>query len=134
MNVKTQSLEVIKRLKKEYPDAKIALNFRDPFELLVATILSAQTTDIHVNKVTEGLFRKYKSITDYAGAAPDVLQKDLSSINFYRNKAKNIQAAARIIIDKFHSKVPKSMTELVKSAGGGTQDGQYSAFYCLWHK
>ena len=109
--------EIIKRLKKAYPGPKTALHFGDPFELLVATILSAQTTDVHVNKVTETLFKKYKSVRDYAEVPLDTLRKDISSINFYNNKAKNIQASAKMIIEQFHSKVPKTMEELVTLPG-----------------
>lgn len=114
---KEKLLEIIKRLKKEYPKAVTALLFKTPFELLVATILSAQTTDVHVNRVTEALFRKYKTIRDYADISLETLQKDLSSINFYNNKAKNIQASARIIIEKFHSNVPRTMEELTTLPG-----------------
>ena len=114
---KEKLLEIIKRLKKEYPEAVTALMFKTPFELLVATILSAQTTDVHVNRVTEALFRKYKTIRDYADISLETLQKDLSSINFYNNKAKNIQASARIIIEKFHSNVPRTMEELTTLPG-----------------
>ncbi|SPQ00066.1 Endonuclease III [Candidatus Sulfobium mesophilum] len=110
-------LEIIKRLKKEYPKVVTALRFKTPFELLVATILSAQTTDVHVNRVTKALFRKYKTIRDYADISLETLQKDLSSINFYNNKAKNIQASARIIIEKFHSNVPRTMEELTTLPG-----------------
>ena len=109
--------EIIKRLKKEYPGPKTALHFGDPFELLVATILSAQTTDVHVNKVTETLFKKYKSVRDYAEVQLDALRKDISSINFYNNKAKNIQASAKMIMEKFQSKVPKTMEELIMLPG-----------------
>jgi endonuclease-3 len=114
---KEKLLEIIKRLKKEYPKPATALSFKTPFELLVATILSAQTTDVHVNKVTESLFRKYRTTKDYANVSLETLQKDLSSINFYNNKAKNIQASARIIIDKFNSTVPRSMEELTSLPG-----------------
>ncbi len=117
MDLKKTILEIIKRLKKEYPEPKTALNFNNPFELLVATILSAQTTDIHVNKVTERLFKKYKSIKDYAETPLEVLQKDINSINFYKNKAKNIQASAKIIIEKYNSQVPKTMEDLITLPG-----------------
>lgn len=117
MNLKEQITEILKRLKKEYPAPETALNFSNPFELLVATILSAQTTDVHVNKVTERLFKKYKSVKDYADADLDMLQKDINSINFYRNKAKNIRAAAKIIVERFSSKVPKTMDELITLPG-----------------
>jgi endonuclease-3 len=109
--------EILKRLKKAYPGPKTALHFGDPFELLVATILSAQTTDVHVNRVTESLFKKYKSVRDYADAPIDTLRKDISSINFYNNKAKNIQASARIIVEKYRSKVPRTMEELITLPG-----------------
>jgi len=117
MNTKEKALEIVARLKKEYPEPKTALNFKNPFELLVATVLSAQTTDVHVNKITEKLFKKYKSIKDYTDVPLEKLQKDISSINFYRNKAKNIQASAKIIIERFNSKVPKTMDELMSLPG-----------------
>jgi endonuclease-3 len=108
---------IIKRLRKEYPVLRSALNYRNTFELLVATILSAQTTDAHVNKVTGSLFNKYKTIDEYADAPLDQLRKDVSSVNFYNNKAKNIQAAAKMIRERFGSKVPKTMEELVLLPG-----------------
>ncbi len=114
---KSKVSEIIKRLKKEYPEPKTALNFKTPFELLVSTILSAQTTDIHVNKVTASLFKKYKTIGDYAEVPIDTLRKEISSINFYNNKAKNIQASAKMIIENFGSKVPKTMEELITLPG-----------------
>ncbi len=109
--------EVIRRLKKEYPEPKTALNFKTPFELLVATILSAQTTDVLVNKVTENLFKKYKSVKDYADAFLAALQQDISSINFYKNKAKNIQGSAKMIVERFNSKAPRTMDELMSLPG-----------------
>ncbi|PIQ93203.1 MAG: endonuclease III [Nitrospirae bacterium CG_4_10_14_0_8_um_filter_41_23] len=117
MNIRERTLEIIKRLKKEYPELKTALGFKTPFELLVATILSAQTTDILVNKVTENIFKKYKSVKEYADASLETLQKDLSSINFYKTKAKNIQGSAKIVVERFNSKVPKTMDELTSLPG-----------------
>jgi endonuclease-3 len=117
MKPKERAAEIIRRLKKVYPDPKTALAFSSPFELLVATILSAQTTDVLVNKVTPVLFRKYKSIRDYADVQLEKLQKDVSSINFYKTKAKNIQASAQIIVEKFHGQVPKTMEELTTLPG-----------------
>lgn len=117
MDNRKRMTKIITRLRKEYPVLRSALNFRDPFELLVATILSAQTTDAHVNKVTGPLFGKYRTIRDFAGAPLDQLRKDVSSVNFYNNKAKNIRAAAAMIIEKFGSKVPKTMEELVTLPG-----------------
>lgn len=117
MDNKEKILEILKRLKKEYREPKTVLNFSSPFELLAATVLSAQATDVLVNKVTEKLFKKYKTIKDYANAPIEELQKDVSSINFYKNKAKNIQAAAKMIIENFNGNVPKTMDELVKLPG-----------------
>ena len=117
MDKKEVMSEIIKKLKKEYPVLKSALNFVSPFELLAATILSAQTTDVHVNKVTEVLFKKYKSVKDYANADRATLESDVSSVNFYRNKARNIQNSARIIIEKFNGEVPRTMDDLISLPG-----------------
>ena len=111
-------MEILKRLKKEYPDVRgTALNYSNPLELLVATILSAQTTDERVNIVTASLFKKYKEAEDYANASLEELQNDIKSINFYRNKAKYIKEACKIIVEKYGGKVPDSMEELVKLPG-----------------
>lgn len=117
MDIKERLSEIIERLKKEYPEPKTALSFKTPFDLLVATILSAQATDVHVNRVTETLFKKYKSVKDYATVPLDIFKKDISSINFYANKAKNIQASAKMILERFNSKVPKTMDELISLPG-----------------
>lgn len=117
MDTKEKSREIIKRLRKEYPELKTVLRFGNPFELLVATILSAQTTDILVNKVTGNLFRKYRTVADYADAPPGTLEQDISSVNFYKTKAKNIQQAAKMIGEHFHGTVPKTMEELVRLPG-----------------
>lgn len=113
----TRLLQIISLLKREYPEPKTVLTFKNPFELLVATVLSAQTTDVLVNKVTENLFKRYKSIKDYAEASIDDLQKDLNSINFYKTKANNIKQCAITIIEKYDSLVPKTMEELTKLPG-----------------
>lgn len=117
MNTQEKLLEILKRLNKAYPKPKTALNFTDPFQLLVATILSAQTTDVLVNKVTENLFRKYRTVKDYADVSLETLQKDTGSVNFYKTKAKNIQACAKIIVAQFNSQVPKTMDELTSLPG-----------------
>jgi len=104
-------------LKKSNPRADCALNHADPFQLLVATILSAQATDVLVNKITENLFKKYTTVNDYAKVSLETLQKDVSSINFYKTKAKNILASAMIIVEKFNARVPKTMEELVSLPG-----------------
>ena len=117
MDNKKRVAEIVKRLKKLYPDPHSCLTHANPFELLAATILSAQTTDAHVNKVTTGLFLKYRSIEDYANAPLPQLQKDLSSVNFYNNKAKNIQNAAKLILSEFGGSVPQTMEELIRLPG-----------------
>jgi endonuclease III len=117
MNRKELMTEIINRLKKEYLVLKPALNFKSPFELLAATILSAQTTDIQVNKVTDTLFRKYKSVKDFSNADPTMLERDVSSVNFYRNKARNIQNTAKLIIGQYNGEVPRTMDDLTSLPG-----------------
>ena len=118
MEKKQQVTEILKRLKKEYAGTpSTALRFSSPFELLVATILSAQTTDALVNKVTENLFEKYRTIQDYASTTPEKLAIDVGSVNFYKTKAKNIQNTAKLIIENFQSAVPKTMAELTSLPG-----------------
>ncbi|MFC1577105.1 endonuclease III [Candidatus Omnitrophota bacterium] len=104
-------------LKKEYPDAKTALDHSNPLELLVATILSAQCTDKRVNIVTEALFKKYRTVDDYAKADPKVFEQDIRSTGFYKSKAKNIIAAAQKIARDFGGNIPNSMEELIKLPG-----------------
>ena len=112
-----QVQEIIRRLQKEYPGAKIALKFSNPLELLVATMLSAQCTDEMVNKVTEKLFQKYRTAADYANANPKELEEYIKPTGFYHNKAKNIILATRMINEKFNSEVPKTMEELTELPG-----------------
>jgi endonuclease III len=131
MDKKAFMAEIIKRLRKEFPVMESALEFSNPFQLLVATILSAQTTDNHVNKVTEQLFKKYRDAKDFAKADPAALERDVSSVNFYRNKAKNIQKTAQIIVERFGSEVPRTMEELVGLPGVARKTGNivlYNAF------
>lgn len=106
-------------LKKEYPDVKPSLNYSNPLELLVATVLSAQSTDVQINKVTEKLFKKYRTVEDYASADLGELENDIYSSNFHKNKAKNIREAARIIVESHKGKVPKTMEELDALPGVG---------------
>lgn len=117
MNKDKQTREIIKRLKKEYPDAHCALEHTNAFELLVATILSAQCTDVRVNIVTAELFRKYRSPQDFADAPLEELTEDIRSINFFNNKAKNIRAAAEKIVRDFGGNVPDNMEELLTLNG-----------------
>jgi endonuclease III len=114
---KKRTDEIIKRLKKEYPDAHCALNHTNAFELLVATILSAQCTDDHVNIVTETLFRKYRSPQDFLDVAQEELAHDIKSINFFNNKTKSIQGASAKIIENFGGEVPRTMDELLTLNG-----------------
>ena len=111
--------EIIRILKKEYPDAKIALRFKDTWQLLVATILSAQCTDERVNKVTPLLFKKYKDISDYANAKLEEFENDMRSTGFYKNKAKNIIAAAKKVLSEFNGNVPNTMEGLTGLPGIG---------------
>lgn len=106
-------------LKKTYPDAKIALKFANPLELLIATILSAQCTDVRVNMVTPGLFKKYKSAKDWAKADLKQIESDIKSTGFYHNKAVSIKGACTKIVEQFSGKVPGTMDELVDLPGVG---------------
>lgn len=119
--MKTQNkkiAEIIKRLNKEYPGTpQTVLRFSTPFELLVATILSAQTTDVLVNRVTTDLFKKYRSVQDVANTTPEKFAQDIRSVNFFNNKAKNINKTATMIIEKFGGEVPQTMEELVSLPG-----------------
>lgn len=112
-------LQIIRILDKEYEGVDIALQFSTPFELLTATILSAQCTDIRVNIVTKTLFKKYKTIKDYANANQSEFENDIRSTGFFRNKAKNIINCAKIILNKYNGKVPQTMEELTKLPGIG---------------
>jgi len=106
-------------LKKRYPDARCALNFKSPLELLVATILSAQCTDERVNKVTKNLFKKYKRVEDYTRAEPEILENDIRSTGFYKNKTKSIVKCCKKILENHERKVPSTMEELVHLGGVG---------------
>ena len=108
---------VIKRLKKAYPDAHCALNHTNAFELLVATILSAQCTDERVNIVTATLFRKYRGPQDFIDVMQEELEQDIHSTGFFRNKAKNIKAACERIVAEFGGEVPRTMDELLTLGG-----------------
>jgi endonuclease-3 len=110
-------------LKKAYPGAKCSLNFKTPLEMLVATILSAQCTDERVNKVTADLFKKYKKAEDYAGASAQILQNDIHSTGFFRNKAKSIQGACKMIVKDFDGNIPRTMEEIIKLPGVARKTG-----------
>ena len=109
--------KILKLLKKHYGKAKCALNYKNPLELLIATILSAQCTDERVNIVTEKLFKKYKNVNDYAKANIKEFEKDIYSTGFYRNKAKNILSTCRIIKDTYKGRVPNDFDKLLELPG-----------------
>ncbi len=114
---KARVIEIIDLLEKEYPEAKTALHHSSPLQMLIATILSAQCTDKRVNIVTKSLFKKYHSAQDYVNADLSELEQDIRSTGFYRNKAKNIKNASRLLVEKFDSKVPRTMEELLELPG-----------------
>jgi endonuclease III len=111
--------KIIAALQRTYPDAHCELNFSNPLELLVATILSAQCTDKRVNIVTENLFKKFRTAEDFAKGNLRELEQMIKTAGFYRNKAKNIQAAAQSIVEKHGGQVPRTMEELVELGGVG---------------
>ncbi|HEB72296.1 MAG TPA: endonuclease III [Nitrospirae bacterium] len=116
---KDRSSAIHKVLKKLYPKPKVSLDYSNPLQLLVATILSAQCTDERVNKVTKSLFEKYRSADDYANAAPGEFEEDIRPTGFYKNKAKSIQKCCADIVLKHDGKVPGSLDELTSLAGVG---------------
>jgi len=111
--------KILSLLKKRYPDAKCSLNYKSPLDLLIATVLSAQCTDERVNKVTKDLFKKYKTAEDYARARPGILEDDIRSTGFYKNKTKNIIKCCKKISQNHGGSVPATLDELVKLDGIG---------------
>ena len=116
---KERTANIIAGLRKTYPNAHCELNFSNPLELLIATILSAQCTDKQVNIVSENLFRKYRDAKSFADAAPEELQDDIRRIGFFRNKAKNIQSCCQSLLENHGSEIPRTMEELTALAGVG---------------
>jgi endonuclease III len=110
---------VVARLKAEYPDAHTELDWKNPLELLVATMLSAQTTDVQVNRVTQSLFAKYRTAEDYAHADPSELEEDIRPTGFYRNKASSLRNMAGTLVEEHGGEVPGTMRELVALPGVG---------------
>lgn len=110
---------ILKRLAKVYPDAKIALDASNPLQLLIATILSAQSTDKQINKLTPALFAKYKTAQDFAKADIKELESYVRSSGFFHNKAKNIRLCCQVLVEKYGGKVPQTMEELVELPGVG---------------
>jgi endonuclease III len=114
---KMRTAEIIRRLRKTYPDAHCALTHSSAFELLIATILSAQCTDVRVNIVTADLFRKYRGPQDFLDVSQEELERDIRSTGFFRNKARNIQAACRRILEVYGGEVPRKMEEILTLGG-----------------
>ena len=110
---------ILDELDRLFPDARCELNYSNPLELLIAVMLSAQTTDASVNKLTETLFQKYRSVEDYASAPLSQLEQDLKRIGLYRNKAKNVKAMAQMLIDEFNGEVPANHDALQTLPGVG---------------
>ena len=115
--VEARAPEIIRRLEAAYPDAHVALNFSNALEMLVATILSAQSTDENVNRVTATLFRKYRSAADYLSVPEDELKSDIHSTGFFNQKAASIRAAAQRIVDEYGGEVPDTMEDLMTLRG-----------------
>src|SRR6185436_2997165 len=115
--LKKRTRDIIRRLKRAYPGAKCSLTHSNPFELLEATFLSAQSTDERVNIVTADLFRKYKKPEDYLKVSPHELEKDIHSTGFFRNKTKSIQGTARLLTEQYGGAVPRTMDELLELPG-----------------
>ena len=111
--------EVIARLKEAYPDARTELRWEDPLQLLVATVLSAQSTDVRVNGVTRGLFERYRAAEDYAEADLGEIEEEIRSVGFYRNKARALQGMARALVEGHGGEVPRNMEDLVRLPGVG---------------
>lgn len=115
--LKERTKKIVRILKRAYPDARCSLNHSNAFELLVATILSAQCTDARVNMVTEDLFRKYRKPDDYLNVSEEELQEDIRTTGFFRNKTKSIQGTALALIEEYRGKVPQTMDELLELPG-----------------
>lgn len=119
MNRRETAAKVLDILAKEYPAARVTLDFRNPLELLVATILAAQCTDERVNRVTQDLFRKYRTAADYARADHKKFEEEIRSTGFFRNKAKNIILGCQKLVSPFHGQVPRTLEELTSLPGVG---------------
>lgn len=117
--MKKKTGEILEKLKAEYPDAKCELNYMSPFQLLVATILSAQTTDKKVNEVTKDLFEEYPDLDSFLTLAQEEIEERIRQIGLYRNKAKNIYIMCRQLKENFNGEVPKTMEGIVSLAGAG---------------
>src|SRR2546423_13824560 len=115
--LKQRVRQIIRLLKRAYPDAKCSLNHSNAFELLIATILSAQCTDARVNIVTQDLFRKYRRPEDYLKVSDKELQRDIRTTGFFRNKTKSIQGTAKVLTEEYRGTVPNTMDQLLELPG-----------------
>ncbi len=116
---KARARKIYDILLAQYPDVKCHLDFKNPFQLLISTLLAAQCTDVRINTVMTPLYKKYKTPQDFLNVKPEELEKELSSINFYRNKTKSVINTSRSLVENFGGKVPKTMEELTSLAGVG---------------
>ncbi len=134
---KKRAQEILELLRKRYPNATIALSYSNNFELLISVMLSAQTTDNQVNKVTSTLFKKYKGknekeeISNFANADRKELEKDISSIGLFRTKSNNIKLTSQIILKKFHGRIPKTMTQLLELPGVGRKTANIVLYHAF---
>jgi endonuclease-3 len=119
MKLKETVIKVLDTLEKEYPDARVTLDFKTPLQLLIATILAAQCTDERVNQVTPELFKKYRTAQDFSRASQEKLEKEIRPTGFFRNKAKSIIQGCRKIVAEFKGEVPRTLEELVSLPGVG---------------
>lgn len=118
-NLQKKAIKIDVALSKSFPNSKVELDFTNPIELLIATILSAQSTDVKVNQVTKDLFLKYPKLKDYLDVSPNEFESDIRSIGLYRQKSKNILATLKIIFEKFDSQVPSTIENLLSLPGVG---------------
>ncbi|MEJ0090348.1 MAG: hypothetical protein WDM80_11475 [Limisphaerales bacterium] len=128
---KERAEEICAALQRAYPDAHCELNFSNPLQLLIATILSAQCTDKRVNIVTAGLFKKYRNARDFADAPLADIEEAVKTTGFFRNKAKNIKACCATLVEKFNGEVPRTMDELYSLAGVGRKTANVVLGQCL---
>ena len=126
---KQRLTKIIELLEKQYPNAKTALNYTNPLEILVATMLSAQTTDERVNIVTQSLFKKYRTPEDYANVDIKELEQDIRSTGFYHNKARNLKKCCQLLIKKYNSQVPKTMGEMLELPGVARKTANIVLYY-----
>lgn len=117
--LKDRAVKIIRVFKKSYPRAHTTLEYKDPLQLLVSTILAAQSTDVKVNEITKDLYRKYRNVEDFANADLKELEKEIKPLGFFRNKSNNIKNACRMIVEEYSSKVPDNIDDMLRLPGVG---------------